>query len=81
MSTGEMNLIIKVARQKSPAKHYVVLNMGTNNIRNYGEHPEYLLCYFKEIAEEHHTLENISDPGPALILVKNADETGSGSDL
>ena len=58
MSTGEMNLIIKVARQKSPAKHYVVLNMGTNNIRNDGEHPEDLLCYFKEIAEELGTIPN-----------------------
>ena len=52
MNRGVKDLIIRVAQQTSPAKHHVILNLGTNNIRNDGEYPEDLLPFFIEIAEE-----------------------------
>ena len=52
MNRFVIDQIIRVARQTSPAKHHIILNLGTNNIRNDGVYPEDLLPFFVEIAEE-----------------------------
>ena len=58
MTIGLQNFIIQKARQMAPAKHKVVINLCSNNIRNDGEYPEELLAFFKEIAEELGTIPN-----------------------
>ena len=63
MTVREKNLVISVARQISPAKHHVILNLGTNNVRD-GVYSEDLLPFFKEIAEELGSIPNCH-----LILV------------
>ena len=64
ITDGSVDFIIRKARQIAPMKHYIVLNLGSNNIRNDHQYPEDLLPRFVEIAEELALIPNVR-----LVLV------------
>ena len=63
--------IIQCARKKSPQKHFIVVNLGTNNLRRRdwekSDFPEDLIGFYKDIAQALESIPNCQLVIPSLI--------------
>ena len=71
MDLEAMRDILNCARSTAPRKHYVVVNLGTNNLRRknwkLGDFPEDLIGFYKDIAEAMESIPNCVLVIPSLI--------------